>query len=150
MPNHCFKMLHNYKIVHKHLIHKFTLANIDISFLTIGNVYPGHLECFREVLAVNILILIYSVFPPNHTKHAHSVLWVLGRVPMDCGPRDSSLHGILQARILEWVAISSSRGSFQPRNPAQVSCIAGRFFTAEPSGKPEHTQNSANNHSENP
>ena len=39
------------------------------------------------------------------------------------------LHGILQARILEWVAISFSRGSSQPRDRSQVSCIAGRFFT---------------------
>ena len=39
------------------------------------------------------------------------------------------LHGILQARILEWVAISFSRGFFQPRNQTQVSCTAGRFFT---------------------
>ena len=37
--------------------------------------------------------------------------------------------GILQAKILEWVAISFPRGSSQPRNQTQVSCIAGRFFT---------------------
>jgi len=37
--------------------------------------------------------------------------------------------GILQARILEWVAMPSSRGSSQPRDQIQVSCIAGRFFT---------------------
>ena len=49
--------------------------------------------------------------------------------PMDCSPPGSSVHGILQARILEWVAISSSRGSSQPRDRTQVSCIAGRFFT---------------------
>ena len=48
---------------------------------------------------------------------------------MDCGLQDSSVHGILQARILEWVAISFSRGSSQPRNPARIFCIAGRFFT---------------------
>ena len=39
------------------------------------------------------------------------------------------VHGILQARILEWVAISSFRGSSQPRGQTKVSCIAGRFFT---------------------
>ena len=49
--------------------------------------------------------------------------------PMDCRPPSSSVHGILQARILEWVAIPFSRGSFQPRDRTQVSCIAGRFFT---------------------
>ena len=50
--------------------------------------------------------------------------------PMDWNPLGSSVHGISQARILEWVAISSSRGSSQPRDWTCVSCIAGRFFTA--------------------
>ena len=49
--------------------------------------------------------------------------------PMDCSPPGSSVHEILQARVLEWVAISYSRGSSQPRDQTQVSCIAGRFFT---------------------
>jgi len=44
-------------------------------------------------------------------------------------PPGSSVHGILQARILEWVAMPFSRGSSQPRDQTQVSCIAGRFFT---------------------
>ena len=51
--------------------------------------------------------------------------------PMDCSPPGSSVHGILQARILEWVAMPSSRGSLQPRNQTHVpyvSCVAGRFF----------------------
>ena len=46
-----------------------------------------------------------------------------------CSLLGSSVHGILQARILEWVAISFSRGSYWPRNWTQISCIAGRFFT---------------------
>ena len=48
--------------------------------------------------------------------------------PVDCSPPGSSAGGILQARILEWVAISS-RGSSHPRDHTWVSCIAGRFFT---------------------
>ena len=55
---------------------------------------------------------------------------------MDCSPPGSSAHGISQARILEWVAIFFSRGSSQPRDRTRVSCIAGRFFTAKPPGKP--------------
>ena len=55
---------------------------------------------------------------------------------MDCSPPDSSVHGILQARILKWVAMPSSRRSSQLRARTQVSCFAGRFFTAEPPGKP--------------
>ena len=49
--------------------------------------------------------------------------------PMDCSPPGSSVHGILQARILEQVAMPSSRGSSQPRDQTQVSCTAGGFFT---------------------
>ena len=48
---------------------------------------------------------------------------------MDFSPPGSSVHGILQARILEWVAIPFSRGSSQPKDQTQVSCLAGRFFT---------------------
>ena len=48
--------------------------------------------------------------------------------PMGCSPPGSSVPGILQARILKWVAISFSRESSQPRDRTQVSCIAGRFF----------------------
>ena len=49
--------------------------------------------------------------------------------PMDYSPPGSTVHEIFQARILEWVAISFSRGSSQPRDWTQVSCTAGRFFT---------------------
>ena len=49
--------------------------------------------------------------------------------PIDCSPPGFSVHGILQARILEWVAISFSRGSSQPRDRTRVSCIACGFFT---------------------
>ena len=48
---------------------------------------------------------------------------------VDCSPPDSSVHGISQERILEWIAISFSRGSSPPRDQTQVSCIAGGFFT---------------------
>ena len=56
-------------------------------------------------------------------SESHSVM-------SDCDPMDYTVHGILQARILEWVAFPFSRGSSQPRDQTQVSCIAGRFFTS--------------------
>ena len=49
--------------------------------------------------------------------------------PMDCSPPGPSIHGIFQATVLEWVAISFSRGSSQPRNRTQISRTAGRHFT---------------------
>ena len=50
--------------------------------------------------------------------------------PTLCDPVDYRVHGILQARILEWVAYLFSRGSSGPRNQTGVSCIAGGFFTS--------------------
>ena len=58
---------------------------------------------------------------------------------LDCSTPGSSVHRILQARILEWVAMPSSRRSSWPRDWTRVSCgscIAGGFFTTEPPGKP--------------
>ena len=51
--------------------------------------------------------------------------------PALCDPTDYTFHGILQARILEWVAFPFSRGSSQPRDRTQVSRIAGGFFRME-------------------
>ena len=56
--------------------------------------------------------------------------------PLDYSPPASSVHGTFQARILEWFAISSSRGSSWPRDRARVSCIASEIFTSDPLGKP--------------
>ena len=56
--------------------------------------------------------------------------------PKDYSPPGSSVHGILQARILEWVAMPSSRESSQPRDRTHVFCTSGGFFIAEPPGKP--------------
>ena len=60
--------------------------------------------------------------------------------PMDCSLPGSSVHGILQAKILEWVSMPSSRGSSPPRDrtTSLVSpALAGRFFTSVPPGKLE-------------
>ena len=77
---------------------------------------------------------------------AHAVEWVSSACvpaqlcptlcyPMDCSLPGSSVHGISQARILEWVAISFSRVTSWPRDWTHVTCIAGRVFTTEPPGK---------------
>ena len=65
--------------------------------------------------------------------HAQSYLTLCD--PMDCSPLGFSAHGISQAKILEWVAVSFSRGSSQYRDRTHVSCIsyiAREFFTTEP------------------
>ena len=59
--------------------------------------------------------------------------------PMDCSLPGSSLHGDSPGRILEWVAMLSSRGSSQSRDRTQVSCTAADSFPSEPPGKPMNT-----------
>ena len=77
----------------------------------------------------------------------HARVWVCAcsdtqlcpTICLDYSPPGSSVHGIFQARIVEWVAISFSRGSSRPRDWTRVSCIswiAGRFSKAQPPGKP--------------
>ena len=56
--------------------------------------------------------------------------------PIECSPPGSFVHGILQARILQWIAIPFFRESSQPKGVRWVSYIAGGCFTTEPTGKP--------------
>ena len=70
--------------------------------------------------------------------------------PMDCSPPGSSVHGILQARTLEWVAMPSSRGSSQPRDRMQISsasCVGRRVHSLPlaPPGKPNWSTKSLPN-----
>ena len=64
----------------------------------------------------------------------------LGPHGMDCSPPGSSVHEISQARILECVVISFSRESSWPKDQIHISCIAGRFFTTKPQGKPRYIE----------
>ena len=57
-----------------------------------------------------------------------------------CDPKDYTVHGILQARILEWVAFPCSRGSYQPRDQTQVSALQVDSLPAESQGKPISAQ----------
>ena len=90
-------------------------------------VVGGRLE--RERLYVYTWLTCFTV-EQKLAQHCKAAMCVLVaqlcptlRDPMDCGPPGSSVHEILQARILEWVAISSSRGSFQPRDQTSISCL---------------------------
>ena len=69
----------------------------------------------------------------DHTKkmlNSEEYVKVTQSCPTLCNPMDYTVHGILQARILEWVVAPFSRGSSQPRDQTQVFHIAGRFFTS--------------------
>ena len=80
----------------------------------------------------------------NKRIHCHHLyefkVKVTQSCPNLCNRMDYTIHGILQARILEWVAIPFSRGSSQPRDQTQVSHVVGIFSPAEPPGKPKNTR----------
>ena len=64
--------------------------------------------------------------------------------PMDCILPGSSVHGILQARILEWVAIPFSRGSFRPRIKPEASILQADSLPSEPPGEPSDRKSGVN------
>ena len=81
-----------------------------------------------------LVLWVLSNLSAAHCMHAQLCPTLCN--PMDCSPLGSSVHGIFQTRIVEWFAIFFSRGSSPPRDWACVSCIAGKFFSAEPPEKP--------------
>ena len=96
--------------------------------------------------------MVYSILTESQ-KETHfsrvcvccyfSRVWSTLCDPVDCNPPGSPVHGIFPARILEWVAISFSRGSSWPRDRTHVfciSCTSDEFFTAELLGKPSWVQ----------
>ena len=99
----------------------------------IGRRNMGAWQSLRSIsISLGLPILLLSLHNRKITyisleseSVSHSVSLTLCN-SMDCSP---PVHGILQARILEWAAIPFSRGSSQPRDRTQVSCIAGGFFT---------------------
>ena len=90
----------------------------------LGSVPP----CF--CVSFPTLSLLHCVL---HT-HSLSHVW-LSCDCMDSSPPGSSVRGISQARLLEWVAIPFSRGSSRPRDQTHVSCLADGLFTTESPGK---------------
>ena len=79
------------------------------------------------------MIILSEVSQKEKDKY-HMISLVKAKVTQSCltlcDPLDYTVHGILQARILEWVAFPFSRGSSQRRDRTQVSLVAGGFFTS--------------------
>ena len=101
--------------------------NLKIKYMSISNSFFIGIQLFYNTA----LVLLYG--------EVNQLLYMYGgaggSVTQSCptlhglSPPGSSVHGVLQARVLEWVAISFSRGSSPPRNWTWDSCTAGSFFT---------------------
>ena len=118
-------------------------ATREIQSVPLFNLSPVKLPVSRSVVVVSGS-RFFTLSPFSHTfkSKAPNVVCcclVLSHVQLFCNSMDCSfpgfsVRGILQARILEWVAIPFFRGSSQPRDWTLVSCLAGRFFITEPPG----------------
>ena len=89
----------------------------------------GRLKTLSLFLCAGLFFMYYLC-----EKYYKLIIYIAQSCLTLCNPRDGSLpdsviHGIFQARILEWAAISFSRGSSQPRDRTRISCIADRRFT---------------------
>ena len=93
-------------------------------------------------LALQADSLLYAVVVAAAAKSLQSCLTLSN--PTNCSLWGFSAHGILQARILEWIAIPFSRGSSQPKDRTLVSYTGGRFFTVWATGKSNNTVNQIN------
>ena len=93
---------------------------------------PFYGEHSTEIFIIKYIHYVSTSFMPH--------MWKWKSCPTLCHPMDYTVHGILQARILEWVAFPFSRGSSQPRDWTQVSRIAVNPFPAEPQEKPKNTR----------
>ena len=90
--------------------------------------------CFPQWLAAQASVSRESSLTCSQLRHVKYVSCSVvsdSWDPIDCSSPGSSVHGILQARILEWVVISSSKGSSWTRDGSWVSCIAGGFWTVQ-------------------
>ena len=104
-------------------------------FIFLGSKITANGECSHEIKRY---LLLGRKVMTNLSEVAQ--LCLIHCYPVECSPPGSSVHGIFQARILEWVAISFSRGSSQPRDWTQVSRIAGRCFKLWATREAQHRQ----------
>ena len=90
---------------------------------------PGRLQSMELQRVGHDWVTSFSLFYITRSNNLHKVKVAQSCLTL-CDPMSYTVNGILQARILEWVAFPFSRGSSQPRVRTQVSSIAGRFFTS--------------------
>ena len=94
-----------------------------------------HLQCLPQSLSISITSVANSIPMFAEVSSPLTYIALVAQScptlcdPMNGSPSGSSIHGIFQARILEWAAISFFRGSSQTRDQTQVYCVAGRLFT---------------------
>ena len=126
-----------WKFIHDHTKFQSCIPRVDASFLLYGNVSHVGLNASWTLqshtkMAVTISLASTLCQTPDKSSYCYlGTKWCLILCYfMDYSPPGSSVHGISQARILEWVVIFFSRGPSRPRDQTHISCLASRFLTA--------------------
>ena len=128
-----FSMAHNFIELDKTVVHVISSVHFLWCFHSVCHPMDNHkrltnLTDGSLVLNTNSINLVFCLKHVKVNMLVTHLCLTLGH-PMDCSPLGSSVHGILQWRILEWIAIPFSRKYSQSRDLTQVSCIGDRFFT---------------------
>ena len=124
LQSFCFQQVSHYKTFTSYYFKAFVTSGPNMTeYIFFHSI--SHYQ--KRKLQGNTFFLITSVYCVSVTQSCLTLC-----DPMGCSPPGSFVHGILQARILEWVAISFSRGSSWARDWTQVSCIVGRCFNLWP------------------
>ena len=123
-PDFCYKSM-RILCIHSHRCERSKSKNIIlIKGLPFGN--SSGIHRFPKVRYIRLYSVKINIMKGSDMVVIQSCPTLCN--PMDCSPPGSSVQGILQARILEWVAISFSKESSQPRDQSWVSCIAGSLY----------------------
>ena len=131
--------------IHKCMLTRLSRVRLFVTTCTVAHQAPLSMRFSRQEYWSGFPFLLQEIFPtqgsnPHLLRFLHCGWILYHRATTQsakskslsrtlCGPMDCTVHGILQARILEWVAFPFSRGSSQPKDQTQVSHIVGRFFT---------------------
>ena len=90
--------------------------------------YTIRMTMIRAPYLLSYALCMYYLKPHSNSRCVHAWSWPILGDPMDYSPPGSSVYGVLQARVLEWIAISFSRGSSRPRVQICVSCIGRQIL----------------------
>ena len=107
--------------------HTFTTVGVGLIPAWGTNILQALWHSQKNKIKISLYIYIYTHIHTHIYTHTH--MYMYRKKSLSGVQLCSFIHGILQARILEWVAISFSSGSSQPRDQTRVSHIAGRLFT---------------------
>ena len=133
----CWETVKGGRVVHRHdliWLNIVVTPVVCVSILRDGWSTEG-LQNWKDVQTPCLRCPVLLMSASYESWHSPGIVEVKGKVkgaqlcPTLCNPMDSTVHGILQARVLEQVAFPFSRGSSQPRDWTQISHVAGGFFT---------------------